>query len=195
MRLLTAFLLTAGLGAVLLTRRAPVTAPRPPARERREDPYADAAVLDGLLAREAGALAARRATDPRVQALGELLVEDHTEATDRLILTLADRPGRWTPPALDPVRRETLDDLETAAAEDFDLLFVLRVASLLEGDLARHEAYVDAGEDEALAEHAVTAIAMLRRQLDTARRLRAELEAGGGGAAAAAPTLSQADGG
>lgn len=198
MRLLTFLLLTAGAGAVMLGRRGRALQ-RPDAMvggssDDRDD-YAPEAARSGLLIRELAELAARRAADPRVAAYAEMLAEDHSEAADRLSLARSgDGPGWAAPAALDAGRREALDDLTTAADQDFDALFLDRVVRLHEADLALHEAYVDEAEDEALAEHAVGMIALHRRHLETGRRLRAELESEGPTAAPAEPTLSQAGG-
>lgn len=198
MRLLTFLLLTAGAGAVMLGRRGRALQ-RPDAMvggssDDRHD-YAPEAARSGLLIRELAELAARRAADPRVAAYAEMLAEDHSEAADRLSLARSgDGPGWAAPAALDAGRREALDDLATAADQDFDALFLDRVVRLHEADLALHEACVDEAEDEALAEHAVGMIALHRRHLETGRRLRAELESEGPTAAPAEPTLSQAGG-
>lgn len=198
MRLLTFLLLTAGAGAVMLGRRGrePRAAdPREVAAPAEGEPYyAPEAARSGRLIRELCQLAARRAADPRVAAYAEMLIEDHADAADRLALVRSADGAGWAGPAdLDAAGREALDDLTTASDQDFDALFLDQVVRLQEGDLALHDAYVDEGGDESLAEHAVSMIALHRRHLDTGRRLRAELE-DGPSAGAEAPTLSQAGG-
>lgn len=81
------------------------------------------AMVGGLYEVEAGRIALQRSTNPQVKALGQMLVDDHSRAGDRL-KPIAARLDLAVPTALDQRRQGLIDNLRGATDQDFDRVFL-----------------------------------------------------------------------
>lgn len=172
------FLVTLGLGAVLLAgcarREAPPTAPpapRPPPVEvapLSPSGYVATASSIDLLVIEASRLAQERAQGARVRAVAATMLADHAGVSAQL--SFAGRRLNLLPSAtLLPRHQAMLADLR--AAPDFDSAYKRIMTAVHEQGVRVHGDFARAGSSPTLRPVAEIAFPAMRRHLDQLRGL------------------------
>jgi putative membrane protein len=94
-----------------------------PAAATTVEGFVTNAAIGGLYEVEAGRIAAQRSQNPRIKALGEAMVTDHTKAGEALKPIAAELSIR-VPTVLDERHRGLIDNLRGATDQDFDRVYL-----------------------------------------------------------------------
>jgi putative membrane protein len=141
--------------------------------------YVSNAAMGDMYEIEAGKMAQERAKAADVKSFGQMLVTDHTAASNEM-KPLATAAGQTPPTELDERRKGLLDNLRAASAGDFDKTFLSQQVAAHEEALTLHRGYADNGDTPALKTFAAKIVPKLEQHLARAR----ELEGAGGAAPA-----------
>jgi putative membrane protein len=150
----------------------PGTGPQQPNNADRL--FVRGAALGGMAEVEFGDLAKQKAQSDAVAEFAALMVEDHSDANDRLI-GLANEDGIAVPDALDPKHEAMLDQLEKMSGAAFDSAYIRgqvadhqKAAQLLE-----HE--IGSGQDVELKRFASDILPIVLQHLQMAQDIQAEI--------------------
>jgi len=111
---------------------------------------------------EAGRIAAQRSGNPRIKALGEMMVTDHGKAGDELkpIAAGANLP---VPSALDQRHQGLIDNLRGATDQDFDRVYLQQQEAAHNETALLLETYGRMGDNDALKAWAAKTLPVVRR--------------------------------
>lgn len=109
-------------GSTVNTSGTMSTAPLQPADQK----FLTQAAEGGMFEVEVGKLAAQKAADPGVKSFGQMLVDDHSAANDKL-RQIASGHNLALPAALADDKKKELDQLDKLSGADFDKQFVKMV--------------------------------------------------------------------
>jgi putative membrane protein len=164
----------AGLCAVLLYPAGPSFADDAPVRTTRASAAmpADRAFLVRALGVNQteillGQMALRRGTTAEVRAMGEKMVQRHTELAGQL-RELAQIDPASEPPALSADQRQTVAQLTAVSAHDFDVSFKNTVGAGHVEELAMYRQEVSQAADPRLSALATRRVAALEQSLASA---------------------------
>lgn len=132
-----------------------------------------AAAESDLFEIEEGKLAAARAQDPRVRQFGQQMVKAHSETTDdlqRAIRQAGLQPP--PPPALRPVKKLLLAELNQMQGEDFDHLYLEQQAEAHEDALLVMRTYAAQGDSPPLRAAAAHTVPLVAQHLATVRKMQ-----------------------
>lgn len=107
------------------------------------------AAIGGMYEVEAGRIAAERSTNPRVKALGQMMVTDHTAAGNEL-KPIAAANNLMVPTALDQRHQGLIDNLRGATDQDFDRVYLQQQEAAHNETAALLETYNQTGDNAAL---------------------------------------------
>jgi putative membrane protein len=107
------------------------------------------AAIGGMYEVEAGRIAAQRSTNPRIKALGEKMVADHTKAGDAL-KPIAAAANLTVPTALDQRHQGLIDNLRGASDQDFDRVYLQQQEAAHNETAMLLENYGRMGDNDAL---------------------------------------------
>ena len=119
------------------------------------------AAVGGLYEVEAGRIAAQRGMDPRVKALGQTMVTDHTRAGDSL-KPIAASANLAIPSSLDERRQGLIDNLRGASDADFDRVYLQQQEAAHNETVALLETYGQTGDNDALKAWAAQTLTVVR---------------------------------
>ena len=133
--------------------------------------YVTQASASDLYEIQSSQIALTKAQRPEVREFAQMLITHHTQTT--AALTAAARASGMTPPppALTPMHREMIEQLQTAAAAGFDQLYVGQQVPAHEMALALHQTYAADGDTPALRTAATAAVPIIQQHLTRARQL------------------------
>lgn len=158
------------------------------AQERTEERFEDTAMEDqrvdasefmtksassNMLEIEAGKLAQQRATNPQVKEFANMMVKDHTAASQEM-RQLATSKNITLPDSMSNDHMDHMRDLREKRGADFDRAYMDRMVSAHEDDVERFE---DVAEDNDYRDAEVKAFAAktlpkLRQHHERARQIR-----------------------
>lgn len=146
--------------------------PAPSHKVARSDrKFIEEAANSSMFEVQIGQLAASKATDPDVRSLANMLVDQHTAATNELV-KIADTLGVELPPAPRHSLRRQIDKLARKNGAEFDRDFVRQVGiKAHEKDIETFEKAGKDVEDPQLRAFALKSLAMLREHLAAAQKL------------------------
>jgi putative membrane protein len=107
------------------------------------------AAIGGMYEVEAGRIAAERSTNPRIKAMGEMMVRDHTAAGNEL-KPIAAAANLTVPTALDQRHQGLIDNLRGATDQDFDRVYLQQQEAAHNETAALLETYGRMGDNDAL---------------------------------------------
>jgi putative membrane protein len=133
--------------------------------------YVTQAAASDLYEIQSSQIAQSKAQRPEVREFAQMLITHHTQTT--AALTAAARASGMTPPppALTPMHREMIEQLQTAAAAGFDELYLGQQVPAHEMALALHQTYASDGDTPALRTAATAAVPIIQQHLTRAREL------------------------
>lgn len=146
----------------------------PPSHDvtRGDRKFIDAAANSSMFEVQVSQLAASKATDPQVRSFANLLVDQHTAATNELV-KIANARGVELPPAPRHSLRREIDKLGKKNGAEFDRDFVRRVGiKAHEKDIKTFEKASKDVKDPELRAFAQKSLPMLRDHLAAAQKLR-----------------------
>jgi putative membrane protein len=126
--------------------------------------FVEKARLGDLYEIEAAMLARRRAQDPDIQMMAEMILADHRTSSHQLMSALRtnEAPAATLPDALDSRHAGMLDHLRAAPDGDFDRMFVAQQKMAHQETLTLFEGYAESGDNPQLASYARGSIPALR---------------------------------
>jgi putative membrane protein len=138
--------------------------------------YVTSACISDLYEIEAGRIALQRTASPQVRNFAQMLIEDHSRASEILLLKarLAALEAA-AEPRLDERRKGMLDNLLAASDEEFDKVFLAQQTAAHQEALALHKGYGDSGANETLRGLASGSVPPLEQHLQMARHLSDQL--------------------
>jgi len=119
------------------------------------------AAIGGMYEVEAGRIAAERSGNPRVKALGEMMVTDHGKAGEEL-KTIAAAANLAVPTALDQRHQGLIDNLRGASNEDFDRVYLQQQEAAHNETAALLETWGRTGDNEPLKAWAAKTLPVVR---------------------------------
>lgn len=132
--------------------------------------YVSNAAIGDMYEIEAGRMAQERGVSAEAKALGEMLVSDHTAASERM-KGLAQAAGETVPIEMDERRKGLLDNLRAAQGAEFDRVFAEQQVAAHQEALTLHEGFADNTDHPELAAHAREVVPRLQAHLERARAL------------------------
>lgn len=119
------------------------------------------AAIGGMYEVEAGRIAAERSTNPRVKALGQMMVTDHTAAGNAL-KPIAAAANLAVPTALDQRHQGLIDNLRGATDQDFDRVYLQQQEAAHNETAALLETYGRMGDNAALKDWAMKTLPVVQ---------------------------------
>ena len=118
----------------------------------------------GLAEIAAGKLAQERGASEQVKEIGNALVEDHTQANQKL-MEIAEGEGIDLPNEIGRKKQKALSKLEQASGEDFDRQFLRQQEKAHRQNIARFEQAAEQSENEAIKQFAADTLPTLQKHL------------------------------
>jgi len=132
--------------------------------------FANTAAQSGLAEVAAGQLAQQKAASPQVRQFGQTLVQDHTEANQRL-QDIAQQDDMTLPEQPSGAQRAELQRLQGLSGQQFDRSFVEAEIKDHRQAIAQFEREERSGKDAALKAFAHDTLPVLRKHLRIAQSL------------------------
>lgn len=128
-----------------------------------------------LMEVEAGKLAKEKATNQEVKSFADMMVKDHTMASDEMMKLVGNKgTGFVIPKTLDKDQTKKLDSLRKE--KDFDRKYMTMMISDHKDTIDLFENYVKTGKDADLKAHAEKTLPKLRQHLKHAQDTEARLD-------------------
>lgn len=132
-----------------------------PAGAMTSESFVSNAAIGGMYEVEAGRIAAQRSTNPRIKALGEGMVTDHTKAGNAL-KPIAAAANITVPTALDQRHQGLIDNLRGASDQDFDRVYLQQQEAAHNETAMLLENYGRMGDSDALKAWAAETLPVVR---------------------------------
>lgn len=133
-----------------------------PAGAATAESFVTNAAIGGMYEVEAGRIAAQRSGNPRIKALGEMMVTDHGKAGDEL-KPIAAAANLVVPTALDQRHQGLIDNLRGATNEDFDRVYLQQQEAAHNETAALLETWGRTGDNDALKAWAAKTLPVVQR--------------------------------
>ncbi|GAA0648884.1 DUF4142 domain-containing protein [Brevundimonas lenta] len=138
--------------------------------------YIPAAAVGDMYEIQSSAIALERSRNERLKALATMIRTDHTAATNLLASEVHEAaPATVLPTTLDQRRQGLIDNLRSAAAENFDRAWLDQQIAAHQEALTLHRGFAD--QDSPLAAHARSLIPKIEAHLREAEAIKASMPA------------------
>lgn len=117
-------------------------------------------------------IALRRARNPQVREMAEMLIRDHRRTTAEVTQAAREDGVPMRPPMLEPAQRNMIRQLERAGPAQFDRLYISQQVTAHGQALSLHRNYARGGDGRALRRVAASAVPIISGHLAHARRLQ-----------------------
>lgn len=135
--------------------------------------YVPAAAMGDMYETQAADIALERSARADVKALAQMIKSDHTAAAAALKAAAPTAaPGVALPAELDERRKGLLDNLRSAAASDFDKVYIDQQVAAHQEAVTLHRGFADKTDAPALAEHARTVLPKIEGHLQKAQEIQ-----------------------
>jgi putative membrane protein len=114
--------------------------------------------------------ALERAQSEEVRAFADMMIADHTQASENL-MAAAEAAGAAVPAEMLEKHRVQVEQLEPLEGEAFDEAYIQAQLTAHEEALALMQNYAEAGDQEALREHAAATAPVIEGHLQHVRQL------------------------
>ena len=130
------------------------------------------AVIGGMYEVEAGQLALKNGSSDEVKQMAQHIVDDHSQANDKL-KSIAQAKGLTDlPTQLDPKHQKELDKLGKLSGEDFDRKYSSMMVSDHKKDIKAFEKEAKSGSDPEIKQFAADAVPTLKGHLSMAQNAK-----------------------
>lgn len=157
------------------TAAAPSDAATKTSLSDQDKMFADAAAKGGMMEVMAGKLAAMNAESAVVKSLGEMMVKDHSKASDEL-KKWAMTVGYTLPTAMDADQQKMYDDLKAKKGKDFDKAYTDLMVSDHKEDIAVFKKEASAGSEASLKSFAGNTLPTLEHHLMEAEKAKSAVK-------------------
>lgn len=134
--------------------------------------YVRMAAASDLFEIQSSQLAMSRARRSETRQYAQMLVTHHTQTTQATVQAAQASGMTPPPPMLLPMQQRMIEQLRAATGARFDQLYFTQQIPAHEMALALHSNYARSGDTPALRATAATAVPLVQRHLDEARRMR-----------------------
>lgn len=156
------------------------------ALERGERRFIEKAAVDGMAEVELGKLAEQRASNPKVKAFAQRMVQDHTKANQEL-MDLAKAKGVTPPATLDREHRRDAEKLGKLEGAKFDREFMKHMVDDHKDAVQDFEKASRSAQDPQLKDFATRTLSTLQEHRQIAQTTYDAVKSSGGADASAAP--------
>jgi putative membrane protein len=132
----------------------------------------------GLMEVEAGKLASARAANPEVKKFGQMMVSDHSKSNEKL-KALADTRKVDLPKTLDAEKKAEKTKLEAQSGPAFDAAYMDAMVKAHEKTVGLLENQIKNGKDATIRHFAQETLPTVKRHLETAEQLQAQVSRSG----------------
>lgn len=130
--------------------------------------FAIRAAREGMAEVQLGKLAGQKASDPEVKAFGQKMVEDHTNANDKLT-AIAQKQGITLPSAMDPNGQSVYKKLQKLSGPQFDRTYMKAMVKDHAQDIKEFQKEANKGKDPQIKSFAADTLPTLQAHLQLAR--------------------------
>ncbi len=135
--------------------------------------FAVKAADGGMMEVEVGKLARDKAMDKRVRNFGNMMVDDHTTANNKL-KAIADSLKIALPDSLSSDDKKKITDLSKKHGKDFDKAYMDLMLKDHKDDIAEFRKAADNLSDSAIRDFAANTLPVLEKHLDSAQAITAK---------------------
>jgi putative membrane protein len=128
------------------------------------------AAQSSMMEIETGRLAAQKAANADVKAFGQRMVTDHTQASNRLMQTVANK-NVTLPKELKADHRQHVDQLAKLSGAEFDRMYLSQMVKAHDKDVAEFEKQSKNGSDPGVRSFATQTLPTLREHQKMVREL------------------------
>jgi len=136
--------------------------------------FAIKAAQGGLAEVKLGRLAAEKGSSPDVKAFGQQMVDDHSQANERL-KSLATSEAMTLPADVDGQQQSTYEGLSKLSGAEFDSAYVKHMVMDHEADVKAFEREAQRGTDEKIKSFASQTLPVLQGHLEKIKSIQAEM--------------------
>ena len=133
------------------------------------------AASSGMMEVTLGELASGKAASQQVREFGQMMVQDHSQANNKL-KEIAGAMNVAIPQNMQEEHRQKIDDLQNTKAEEFDRKYMEEMIKAHEQDISDFEQIQDQVENEQLRSWALETLPTLRDHLQQAEQISQRLE-------------------
>jgi len=135
------------------------------------------AAAGGMAEVELGRLATQKASQSDVKEFGQMMVDDHSKANDRL-MKIAQEKGLAAPHALTPEHEALKDRLSKLSGAAFDREYMREMVKDHQQDVAAFRKHATGASDPEVKQFASSTLPTLEKHLDRATELQQTLSGG-----------------
>jgi putative membrane protein len=132
--------------------------------------FINEAAIGGMMEVQAGQLAATNATNDRVKAFGNMMVQDHTNANNQL-KALASSKNVTVPDSMDAKHKAHVDMLRKKTGKDFDKAYMNMMVMDHNEDVSKFKMESKNATDADVKSFAGTTLPVLQKHLDSAKAI------------------------
>lgn len=141
-----------------------------------DNKFAREAATGGMEEVELGKIAVRNASNEKVKAFGQRMVDDHSKANDQLMM-VASKNNITLPTSLDSKQKSEVDRLSALSGAGFDRAYMRDMVKDHEKDIAGFQKESSSGMNPDLKNFATTTLPILQMHLQMAKDTESALGA------------------
>ena len=146
--------------------------PPPPEAKTAAMPYVMAAGQSDMFEINSSQIALQKSQNPAIRKYANMLIKHHTKTTAATTKAAQKAGVTPMPPALDPGAMTSINELQTAAATDFDRVYLAQQVPAHQAALDLHQSYARDGDKAPLKTTARTAVPIVRQHLAAATKMQ-----------------------
>ncbi len=143
-----------------------------------DNKFAREAATGGMEEVELGKIAVRNASNEKVKAFGQRMVDDHSKANDQLMM-IASKNNITLPTSLDAKQKADVDRLSAMTGAAFDKAYMRDMVQDHEKDIAEFQKESSSGKNPDLKNFAASTLPTLQMHLQMAKDAESAVSGGG----------------
>jgi putative membrane protein len=144
-------------------------------RADRENEFVKEAAHGSMMEIELGKLASEKATSEKVKEFGQLMVKDHTKASEEL-KQIAKNNNIEIPESMSEDHRESINEFNQLSNDEFDREFMSKMIEAHEKDIEKFEEAAQENENEQIRQWAEKTLPTLKEHQRIAQNTMNSLE-------------------
>ena len=133
------------------------------------------AAIAGKFEIESSKIALNRSQNPQVKQFAQMMIDDHTRASDQLKATVQSNPNVQLPAGLDKKHQKMIDKLNSVDAKKFDKTYVDMQTKAHKEAVSLFKDYAHSGKDQSLKDFAANTLPVLQGHLDHVKQVKSNL--------------------
>jgi putative membrane protein len=165
--------MTVALGLTSAAAMAQTPPPPPPPEAKTSAmPYVMAAGMSDLYEINSSQIALQKSQRADVRKFANMLIKHHQKTTAATMKAAARANVTAPPPALDAGATQSINELQTASAGDFDRIYLAQQGPAHQAALDLHQSYSSGGDQAPLRTSARSAVPVVRQHLAAVTKLQ-----------------------